>query len=129
VQLVLAHELTPFGGEVRLVLGGDDIDGGAMYAVLIEEQTDDFMASGQARFGKAQGAAGGGRVGRGEQGTGEFHGSSGEWKTAGMIRPDAFICPSGQKKARRSGLVRGAVGDQSSLLNTPTSCSRLMNRL
>lgn len=29
-----------------------------MYAVLIEEQTDDFMASGQARCGKAQGAAG-----------------------------------------------------------------------
>ncbi|MDT4890562.1 hypothetical protein FQZ97_1274120 [compost metagenome] len=75
-----------------------------MHPVLVEEQPDYLMAAGEARLGKAQGTPGRRRMGRGEQGDGEFHGRSGGWKTAGMIRPDAFFCPpAGRKKPAEAG--------------------------
>ncbi|MDT4890889.1 hypothetical protein FQZ97_1278770 [compost metagenome] len=68
-------------------------------------------------------------MGRGEQGDGEFHDRSDEWKTAGMIRPDAFFCPPAHRKKPAEAGWSEEAGDQSSLLKTPSSCSRLMNRL
>ncbi len=56
--------LAPGGGQVELVPAAHDVGRGAVHAVLVEEQADDFVPAGQRGFAEAQRAAGGGGVGR-----------------------------------------------------------------
>ena len=64
IELVLADKSCPLLRKVLLVLRRDDIARGNMNTVLIEEQTDNFMAACQRCLGKAQGSTGGGGMGR-----------------------------------------------------------------
>lgn len=56
VQRVTANETLPFTGQIELILCRHDIGRGAVYAILVEKQSGDFMPTGKDSLGETQGA-------------------------------------------------------------------------
>ena len=54
IELMVADELAPLTGDVQLVLCAYNVGRGAMYAVLIEEDPNDFMPTCDGCFAEPQ---------------------------------------------------------------------------
>ncbi len=57
VELMTADELAPLRGDVHLVLCRNDVGRGAMSAILVKEQPNDFMPTGKDCLAEAQRAS------------------------------------------------------------------------